>query len=244
MRMKLDNFYWSAVIGTWLSATLPFSTPCVAQTRSPDVVEVTAAMDDIPRGLLARHITPMSWKEKTSWYVRHSFDPASLAIPALPAAIIMADPPRPYPREWRDGGAALARNFGDCLTTELAANTGKFLVGAVTHEDPRYYPDQNKNGWHRALYAIAFTFVDRSDRGTPRLAISTFAGALSAGFVGRVYLPNGFDDAVHAGQRTTGTLGGYVPTLLVGYATGNLVSEYSPELKWLGRKLHLPFVKE
>jgi hypothetical protein len=28
----------------------------------------------------------------------------------------------------------------------------------------------------------------------------------------------------------------------VGYATGNLLAEFTPEFKWLGRKLHIPFV--
>jgi hypothetical protein len=74
------------------------------------------------------------------------------------------------------------------------------------------------------------------------LAISNLAGSAAGGFVGMAYLPSGYSDTVHAGQRAAGTLGGYVPTLLVGYATGNLVSEFSPELKWLGRKLHIPFI--
>jgi len=32
-------------------------------------------------------------------------------------AIIMADSPKQYPHDWRDGGAAFGRNFGDCLAT-------------------------------------------------------------------------------------------------------------------------------
>jgi tryptophan-rich sensory protein len=117
-----------------------------------------------------------------------------------------------------------------------------YLAGTLAHEYPRYYPDRSKNSFHRIYHALAFTLIDRSDTGRPMLAVSKLAGSAAAGFVGMAYLPAGYNDTVHAGQRAAGTLGGYVPTLLVGYATGNLLYEFTPEFKWLGRKLHLPFI--
>ncbi len=226
-----------------LAATLGWAACASCQEKSlPGVLHVAGSADEIPRGPRTLEIEPMSAEQKFSWYRRHSFDPGSLLIPALPAAIIMADSPKHYPRDWRDGGAAFGRNFGDCLATELAANAGRYVAGTLAHEDPRYYPDRSKNAFHRTYHALAFTLVDRSDTGRPMLAISNLAGSAAAGFVGMAYLPSGYNDAIHAGQRTAGTLGGYVPTLLVGYATGNLLSEFTPEFKWLGRKLHIPFV--
>jgi hypothetical protein len=223
-------------------AALAWAGSVSGQEKSlPDVLRVAGSADEIPRGTKTLEIEPMTAQQKFSWYRRHSFDPASLLIPALPAAIIMADSPKHYPRDWRDGAPAFGRNFGDCLATELAANTGRYIAGTLAHEDPRYYPDQKKNAFHRIFYSLAFTLVDRSDTGHPMLAISKLAGSAAAGFVGMAYLPQGYNDTIHAGQRAAGTLGGYVPTLLVGYATGNLLSEFTPELKRLGRKLHLPF---
>ena len=226
-----------------LAAALALAAAASAQEKPlPDVVHVPGSTDEIPRVPNTLEVEPMSAQQKFSWYRRHNLDAASLLIPALPAAIIMADSPRHYPHDWRDGGTAFGRNFGDCLATELAANTGRYLAGTVAHEDPRYYPDHSKNVFHRTYHALAFTLVDRSDTGRPMLAISNLAGSAAAGFVGLAYLPFGYNDTAHAGQRAAGTLGGYVPTLLVGYATGNLLSEFTPELKRLGRKLHLPFV--
>jgi hypothetical protein len=228
---------------TNLIAALSLATSLLAQQNPQSgVLRVPGSADQIPRGTHTLEIEPMTAEQKFNWYRRHSFDVGSLLVPALPAAILMADPPKHYPRDWRNGGTAYGRNFGDCLATEAAANAGRYLAGALTHEDPRYYPDQKTNAFHRVYHALAFTLVDRSDTGHPMVAFSNLAGAASAGFVGRAYLPSGYNDTVHAGQRAGGTLGGYVPTLLVGYATGNLVSEFTPELKWLGRRLHLPFV--
>ena len=185
----------------------------------------------------------MTLADQTSYYVRHSFDVGSLLSPALPAAIFMASPPKRYPRAWRDGGGAFGRNFGDALASETAANTGKYLAAAVLHEDPRYYPSTDKRAIHRVARALAFTVVDRSTSGTPRVALANFAGSLAGGFVGRAYLPEGYSDTAHALQRSGGILGGYVGTQLVGFATDNLVHEFKPELKLLAKKLHLPFVK-
>jgi len=225
------------------AAALTLAASASAQEKQlPGVLRVPGSADEIPRLPGTLEIEPMSAEQKFSWYRRHSFDAGSLLIPALPAAILMADSPKHYPHGWRDGGAAFGRNFGDCLATELAANTGRYLAGTLTHEDPRYYPDRRKNPFHRTYHALAFTLVDRSDTGKPMFAISNLAGSAAAGFIGRAYLPAGYNDNIHAGQRAAGTFGGYVPTLLVGYATGNLFSEFSPELKWLGRKLHVPFV--
>ena len=138
----------------------------------------------------------------------------------------------------------MGRNFGSSLAMEVSANTAKFLTGTLTHEDPRYFPARGKGVVHRTLYALAFTVVDRSEDGRPRFALSNFAGAAAAAFVGNAYLPPGFEDSVHIWQRAGGTLGGYMPTLLVGYADGNLISEFKPELRRLARWLHMPRVAQ
>jgi len=189
-------------------------------------------------------VNPMTTREKFNWYVKHSLDAGSLLSPALPAGIIMAVPPKKYPREWRQGAQGFARNLGDGLATEESADMARFLVGTLNREDPRYFSDISPNPLHRTWHAIAFTFVDKSDNGHRRLALSNFAGAAAAGFVGRAYLPRGYNDLNHAEQRAAGAFGGYSPTLLIGYVTGNIFSEFSPELKRLGHALHIPFIPD
>ena len=220
-----------------VAAIFLIGTPLFAQNGA---VRVEPRQDEIPRDAAKLEIVPMSLGDQTSFYLRHSFDLGSLLSPALPAAIVMTSPPKQYPRRWRDGGEAFGRNFGDALASETAANTGKYLAAALLHENPRYFPDQKKNPWHRVLYALAFTIVDRSTTGRPRVAFSNIAGSFAGGFVGRAYLPSGYSDNIHALQRSGGILGGYVGTQLVGFATGNVVAEFKPELKTLARKLHFP----
>ncbi len=72
------------------------------------------------------------------------------------------------------------------------------------------------------MYALRFTFVDRSDSGHAMLALSNFAGAAAGGFVGNAYLPAGFNDVTHAGQRATIRFGTF--------AAGNLFREFAPQM--------------
>jgi hypothetical protein len=53
-------------------------------------------------------------------------------------------------------------------------------------------------------------------------AISNFVGAAAAGFVGNTYLPSGFNDVTHAGQRATIQFGVF--------AAGNLFREFAPQM--------------
>jgi len=53
-------------------------------------------------------------------------------------------------------------------------------------------------------------------------AFSNFAGAAAGGFVGNAYLPAGFQDATHAGQRATLQFGMF--------AAGNLFREFAPQM--------------
>jgi hypothetical protein len=63
------------------------------------------------------------------------------------------------------------------------------------------------------------------------LALSNFAGAAASGFVGEAYLPNGFNDNVHAYQR------GFIAFGVLGFR--NIAYEFRPELRAMGHKMHV-----
>jgi hypothetical protein len=151
---------------------------------------------------------------------------SAFTAPAFRAGIRMANlpgnGPTRYSAEWRQGAGAFARNYADAFAERVTFHTARFLTGVVTREDPRYMPSASRNVLARSLHAIGYSFVDRSDSGRPMPAISNFAGAISAGFVGNVYLPAGFNDVTHAGQRATLRFGLF--------AAGNLFREFAPQM--------------
>jgi len=138
-----------------------------------------------------------------------------------------------------DGIGAYARNYGDVFATEVADQTGKYLTAALVHEDPRYFASDSRNLVIRSLHAIAFTIIDHGSNGNPRFALSNFAGALSGGFVGRAYLPHGFNDNTHALQRSLGLIDGDLTVPVLGTTTHNLIQEFMPEIHAVARKMHL-----
>jgi hypothetical protein len=164
---------------------------------------------------------------KFRYYITETYlNPSVFTAPAFRAGIRMANPPgkgaTQYPPEWRQGAEAFGRNYGDAFAERVAFQTARFATGVITHEDPRYIPSSSHNVLARSLHALTFTFVDRSDSGRPMPAFSSFVGATAAGFVGNAYLPSGFNNPTHAGQRAT---------LQFGFtAAGNLFREFAPQM--------------
>jgi len=149
----------------------------------------------------------------------------------------MVDPPDAYPREWKDGGGALGRNYAAQLTRHTAGGLTHFAVAAIDREDPRYYASTSTNFAVRTFHALAFTLVDRSapsdgGEGRPRLAVSNLAGSAAAGAIGMTFLPDGFRDTTHAYQRAA--------VELTDFASHNLIAEFSPEIVHILHKMHIP----
>ena len=164
---------------------------------------------------------------KFRYYLGETYlNPSFLTAPAFRASLRMASPPghspTAYPADWRQGAAAFGRNYGDAAAERVSFQTARFLSGALVREDPRYAPSLSHNAFLRSLHAFAYTLIDRSDSRRPLPAFSNFVGAAAAGFAGNAYLPHGFANVTHAGQRATLQLG------MAG--AGNLYREFAPQM--------------
>jgi hypothetical protein len=169
---------------------------------------------------------------KVRYFAGHSFGIGAFVGPLLWSAPMLAKPPAHYPKDWRQGAGALSRLYGDALVFQTAAQGGKFVTGVVFHEDPRYWASSSRSPFARAMHAIAFTAVDRSDSGRTTFALSNFVASASAGFVGNTYLPRGYNDTSHGIKRMGIEFGSLTVT--------NLAQEFTPEFRWLGKRMHLP----
>ncbi len=175
---------------------------------------------------------PMNVSEKFAFTMKPAFGPRTLLTATVAGGFRMTSSPHNYPHEWRAGAAAYGRNVGDIFATRAAYDFGRFLPAAAFHEDLLYHRSTSTNFFARTSHAIAFTLVDQTDTGHRTLAISNLAGAASGGFIRTAYLPDGWNDIVHAGQRSA--------FLLSGAAGQNLMQEFAPELYALKKHLHIP----
>jgi hypothetical protein len=173
----------------------------------------------------------LSFSDKFTIYAHQTFGPPALIFPAFSAGMGMANSKNNYPREWRNGAGAFGRLYGDSIATATAERTARFLTGAALHEDPRYVRSTSKNPLVRSMHALAFTFVDKTDSGRNTIAFSNFAGAAASGFVGRSYLPQGYNDLVHAEQRMT--------MQFMSIAIQNIAAEFQPQWGPVVRKLRI-----
>jgi hypothetical protein len=143
----------------------------------------------------------------------------------------MANPPSHYLPEWHGGAEAFGRFYGDSYARNGAEGIGRFTASVLLHEDPRYRRSESKSFPVRLGHAFVFSFVDRTDGGHTTIAISNFTGAAAGGFIGNAYLPAGYDNLTHAGQRSTIVFG----TI----AAQNIAQEFAPELGRFLKKIHV-----
>jgi hypothetical protein len=176
----------------------------------------------------------MDFVEKFKYLVEPAFGPRSFFTNAFSTGIRMANPPSRYPHEWRAGAEAYGRLYGDSFARTGAEGIGRFSTAVLLHEDPRYRRSDSSFLPARLGHALVFIFIDRTDGGHSTVAIANFTGAAAAGFIGNAYLPAGFDNLTHAGQRSATAFGGM--------AAQNVLQEFSPELGDFLKKIHLPHI--
>jgi len=138
---------------------------------------------------------PLNVKGKLRYFAVESFRPGIYPVAAFYDGLTMANPPKAYPPEWRQGFPAFARNYGDFMVSWASLQGGKFVAASILHEDPRYFISTNKNFFARVANAVRYAVIDRSDSGHPRLAVANLSGALAGGFVGNAYLPDPYANA-------------------------------------------------
>jgi hypothetical protein len=203
--------------------------------KPPDRESKISASGKLP-AILAPQMTRhrLDPSDKFKLYLHQAVSPVGFLATAFGAGLTMASPPDHYPREWRDGGGAYGRLYGDAVARRQSELAIIFVSELAIREDPRYLPSASHNMLIRIAHAAAFVIVDRSDSGHERLALSNFFGAAASGFIGVAYLPGGYNDLTHAGQRTANTLGGFV--------LSNVANEFCPEWGPIMNRMHLPFV--
>ena len=214
------------------TATPAFSSRGLADTSQFEDSQTSEQLSNAPDPVATTPVRratalPANEGDRFSYYMTETYwNPSAISAPAFRAGLRMANPPgkggTAYPAEWRQGAEGFGRNYGDAFASRVSAHTAQFLTGVITREDPHYAPSSSRRFFARSAHAIAFTFIDRSDSGRPMPAVSNFVGAGAGGFVGDLYLPPGFRDITHAGQRATFQLSTF--------AAGNLFREFAPQI--------------
>jgi hypothetical protein len=206
---------------------------------APSALVAEAPQDALPTGSpepkrFGPPVGPIGVAGKFKLLVEPQFGPRALFTTAFRTGIRMAKAPNGLQHDWHDGAEGYGHLYGDSFARSGAEGIARFSIAVVLHEDPRYRRSESTFVLSRFSHALMFTFLDKTDSGHTTLAVSNFAGAAANGFLGNAYLPPGFNDLTHAGQRGTDAL--------AGLAGQNVLIEFAPELARALKKIHIPHI--
>jgi hypothetical protein len=173
--------------------------------------------------------TPLTLGEKAAYYSSRTFSIRTLLGASYAAGLAQW---RGTPREWGVGLSGYARRDAAAYGAGVIRHTTEFGVGALLHEDPRFEPSARNGLGPRTADALHNTVFIRTDDGGHRLAWSRVAASLATGFAVNSWEPRRLHSTNHALLLS---LAG-----LVSYGTGNVVREFTPDIKrYVRRELGL-----
>jgi hypothetical protein len=182
--------------------------PVRAQLAGPEVLKPFAAGD---------------W---TRYYVRRTFTSPERWL-YLTADTGMSHVLRD-PEEWRGGTAGYAKRYGSATGQRVVKNTAEYLGGLAFRQGTQYRPCQPRGFGARIWCAVRQAVATPQPEGGDRPAYPRFLALSIAPIVASTWKPR---------PLTRNRFLWSVGDGLLGQAETNLLDEFTPELKTLGRKV-------
>jgi hypothetical protein len=167
-------------------------------------------------------VAPLTAKQKWHLALRETIDPFNIANAALGAGFSQIGNQTP---KYGEGGPAYGQRFGAAIAdlgTQNFFSAGVFA--SLLHQDPRYFRKGPEAGVsHRVLYSMSRLFVARQDSGASAFNASGILGMAAGIGASNLYYP--------AASIRGKVMAGRLETSLFGGLTGNLMSEFWPDLQ-------------
>lgn len=159
----------------------------------------------------------LSLDEKFDYRIVQSFGLRGFTGAALGSALGQLDN---SPKEWGQGFGGYAERYASSYGTSLSRQSMAFALEGVLHEDPRYFPSEDKRFGARLKNVLLQTVVARTDSGHERLAYARVLSAFGTGQLVNAWQP-----------RSTGSVGDGLlrgAIILSGDAGYNFLQEFIP----------------
>jgi hypothetical protein len=168
------------------------------------------------------HAAPLTGKQKWSLAVKETMDPFNLLNAAMGAGFSQAGNQTP---KYGEGGPAFGKRYGAAVADFATQNF--FSAGVLAnllHQDPRYFRKGSESKVPgRILYSISRLVICRQDSGESAFNASGIFGMSMGIAASNLYYPS----ASVRGRVMVGR----VETSLFGGLTGNLMSEFWPDIQ-------------
>lgn len=206
---------------TFAEPSSPTAQDAQTATSPPQPGQVAGQPKQQPNGLekLPNTISapPFTVHDKFDYRVVQSFGLRGFAGAFVGAAIGQA---RDAPHEWGEGVEGFAERYGSGLAGNLSRQTFAFVLESAFHEDPRYFPSEDKTYKQRLLNAVKQVVVCKTDSGRPEFAYARVISQFGAGQFTNVWQP----------PSTASVSSGLIRAVvgLGGDAAYNLMQEFLP----------------
>jgi hypothetical protein len=191
---------------------------------------------------------PLTGHEKFHLFAKSAFDPVTIGVVGLQAALSQAQNEFPA---YGQGAQGYGKRFGAALADEVDSGFwSNYAYPVLLKEDPRYFRLGEGGVGRRILYSFKQEFVCHTDKGGRSFHFSNVLGAFTSGAISNIYYPGNTlirtipatpsspARPVYENDRGAGlTLSR--ATIALGYGTiGGLFDEFWPDIQHKFFKKH------
>ena len=173
-------------------------------------------------------VVPLTPKQKWTLAFKETVDPFNIASAAMTAGFSQMGNETP---KYGEGGAAYGKRFGAAIAdfgTQNFFSAG--VLATLLHQDPRYFrKGPGSSILRRVAYSVSRVVITRQDSGAAAFNASGIFGTMLGIAASNLYYPTESIRGDVMLNRLT--------TSFTGSVTGNLLSEFWPDLEGLQKKL-------
>jgi hypothetical protein len=130
---------------------------------------------------------PLSAHEKFHLFAKSAFDPVTIGVVGVQAALSQGENEFPA---YGQGAAGYGKRFGAALADEISAGFwSNYAYPTLFKEDPRYFRLGEGGFGQRLGYSFKQEFVCHTDKGGRSFSFSNVLGAFTAGAISNAYYP-------------------------------------------------------
>lgn len=139
-------------------------------------------------GVTSRQEAPsLTSQEKFHLFMKSAFDPATIGIVGVQAALSQGENEFPA---YGQGVQGYAKRFGASLADEVSSGLwSNYVYPSLLKEDPRYFRLGEGSFGQRIVYSVKQEMVCHTDKGGRSFNFSNVLGAFTSGAVSNLYYP-------------------------------------------------------
>lgn len=200
------------------------ATPAASDSRILGVIPNYQTVSD------SGTVAPLTAKQKWNLAFQETIDPFNFATVAMGAGFSQDGNEAP---RYGEGSAAFGKRFGAAMAdvgTQNFFSAG--LLATVLHDDPRYFRrGPGSKPLARIGYSISRVVIARKDSGAATFNAPGVVGMMMGIGMSNLYYP--------ASSRNGTVMMARLGTGLMGGVTGNLMSEFWPDVQRMLQRKHL-----